>query len=161
MIPYENCPGGIVWLPVCEEKLEHAPLPLGEPYDRERYVISSGILCATFDLWRCATFSGILCATSSRLCATSSRLCATISSIPCATFRSILCATSSRLCATISSILCATFRSWGRRSFTAWGDSWGRLWLGQGIRRFLSEQLQQSIDRRGIHRQVTSEAISS
>src|SRR5712691_4460986 len=131
MIPYENCPGGIVWLPVCEEKLEHAPLPLGELYDRERYVISSGILCATFDLWRCATF------------------------------RSILCATSSRLCATISSILCATCRSWGRRSFTAWGDSWGRLWLGRGIRRFLSEQLQQSIDRRGIHRQVTSEAISS
>src|SRR6266849_4309481 len=101
MIPYDNCPGGIVWLPVCEEKLEHAPLPLGEPYDRERYVISSGILCATFDLWRCATFSSILCATSSRLCATSS-------SILCAT-SSILCATSSILCATSSSILCATF----------------------------------------------------
>src|SRR5216683_2541699 len=109
MIPYENCPGGIVWLPVCEEKLEHAPLPLGEPYDRERYVISSGTQCATFDLWRYTTFRSILCATSSRLCATIS---------------GILCATSSRLCATISGILCATFRSWGRRSFTARGDSW-------------------------------------
>src|SRR6266446_1454666 len=114
MIPYENCPRGIVWLPVCEEKLEHAPLPLGEPYDRERYVISSSILCATFDLWRCATFSSTLCATSSRLCATfRSILCATSSRL-CATISSILCATSSILCATISSILCATFRSRGR-----------------------------------------------
>ena len=131
MVTYENCPGGIVRLPVCEEKLEHAPLPLGEPYDHEGYVISGSILYATFDCLRYATF------------------------------RSILCATSSRLCATISSRLCATFRSRGRRSSMAWGDRRGRLWLGRGIGRFLSEQLQQSVNRRGIHRQVTSEAISS